>query len=160
VPPALEYERIVKMKNKEYETKTTRQKYAKNDDYQAFREAIWVRRSVSFHCLPIRVGLSSYNILGFAPLPGIMQESRSSGEPMAPLAQTIPRGNVIFDFVPSGGDEACRFIHLEDGDDEDDDDDIVVGGATQDYKCPITLRLFVDPVTSYVFRPTPPSSDS
>jgi SUMO ligase MMS21 Smc5/6 complex component len=40
--------------------------------------------------------------------------------------------------------------HSEDGDDDDDDDDIVVGGATQDYKCPITLRLFIDPVTSYV----------
>ena len=149
------------MKNKEYENQTTRQKYAKNDDYQAFREAIWVRRSVSFHCLPIRVKLSSCNILGFAPLSGIMQESRSSGEPMAPLAQTIPRGNVIFDLAPSDADKACRFIHyLEDGDDEDDDDDIVVGGATQDYKCPITLRLFVDPVTSYVIWPTPPSSDS
>jgi len=95
VAPAVEYERIVKVKTTEYGKKTARQKYAKNNDYQAFHEAIW--------------------------------EARSSGDPMAPLAQTIPR---------------------EDGDDEDDDDDIVVGGATQDYKCPITLRLFVDPVTS------------
>jgi E3 SUMO-protein ligase NSE2 len=41
-----------------------------------------------------------------------------------------------------------RFWFSEDGDDEDEDD-IIVGGATQDYKCPITLRVFENPVTSY-----------
>lgn len=42
------------------------------------------------------------------------------------------------------------YERAEEGDEDDSDDDIVVGGATQDYKCPITLTLFADPVTSYV----------
>jgi len=46
---------------------------------------------------------------------------------MNPLQQTIPR---------------------EDGDDDDADDDILIGGATHDYKCPLTLKLLEDPVTS------------
>ena len=37
---------------------------------------------------------------------------------------------------------------LESGDDSDDDDDVQVGGVTQDYKCPITLTMLVDPLTS------------
>jgi SUMO ligase MMS21 Smc5/6 complex component len=80
---------------------------------------------------------------------------------MAPLAQTIPRGNISVwldsfrSIVLTEHVGALSFVCLEDGDDDDDDDDIVVGGATQDYKCPITLRLFVDPVTSYVFEHIP-----
>ncbi|WVQ96866.1 hypothetical protein IAU59_003973 [Kwoniella sp. CBS 9459] len=38
---------------------------------------------------------------------------------------------------------------LEKGENDDsDDDDIDVGGATQNYRCPITLSLYVDAVTS------------
>jgi len=48
------------------------------------------------------------------------------GEPMPPLASMIDR---------------------EDGD-ESDDDDIQVGGVTQDFKCPLSLTYFVDPLTS------------
>lgn len=36
----------------------------------------------------------------------------------------------------------------EEGDDSDDDDDVQVGGVTQDYRCPITLTILVDPLTS------------
>jgi hypothetical protein len=36
----------------------------------------------------------------------------------------------------------------EDGDDSDADDDLEVGGMTQDYKCPLTLTLLVDPMTA------------
>ncbi|KAF8319720.1 hypothetical protein DL93DRAFT_2074688 [Clavulina sp. PMI_390] len=46
---------------------------------------------------------------------------------MPPLAQTIPR---------------------EEGDPDDSDEDILVGGATQGFKDPISLTVFVDPVTS------------
>lgn len=40
-------------------------------------------------------------------------------------------------------------IHCtEDGDASDDEDDLEVGGITQDYKCPLTLIPFVNPLTS------------
>ena len=42
-------------------------------------------------------------------------------------------------------------LRSEDGDESDDDDeDVQVGGVTQDYKCPLTLTILVDPLTSYV----------
>jgi len=37
---------------------------------------------------------------------------------------------------------------IEDGDDSEDDDDLEVGGSTQDYKCPLTLTMLVDPMIS------------
>ncbi|KZT23387.1 hypothetical protein NEOLEDRAFT_1096035 [Neolentinus lepideus HHB14362 ss-1] len=40
------------------------------------------------------------------------------------------------------------FIPREDGDDSDDDDEIEVGGMTQDYKCPLTLTILVNPLTA------------
>ncbi|EAU86249.2 hypothetical protein CC1G_03460 [Coprinopsis cinerea okayama7 len=39
------------------------------------------------------------------------------------------------------------FIEKEDGDDSDDDD-LEIGGQTQDFKCPITLTILIDPLTS------------
>ena len=38
----------------------------------------------------------------------------------------------------------------EDGDPSDDEDELEVGGVTQDFKCPITLVVLEDPMTSYV----------
>lgn len=49
---------------------------------------------------------------------------------------------------------ACAKI--EAGDNEDSDDDLEIGGKTQDYKCPISLTLLTDPLTSYVAPPPPP----
>jgi SUMO ligase MMS21 Smc5/6 complex component len=43
-----------------------------------------------------------------------------------------------------------ELIEREDGDDSGDEDEVVVGGVTQDYRCPLTLVLMVDPLTSYV----------
>ncbi|EPQ54656.1 hypothetical protein GLOTRDRAFT_130007 [Gloeophyllum trabeum ATCC 11539] len=40
------------------------------------------------------------------------------------------------------------FLPKEDGDDSDDDDEIEIGGMTQDYKCPLTLTILVNPLTS------------
>ncbi|KZS90497.1 hypothetical protein SISNIDRAFT_488374 [Sistotremastrum niveocremeum HHB9708] len=40
------------------------------------------------------------------------------------------------------------FLPREDGDEEDDEDEIEIGGVTQDYKCPLTLTLLVEPMTS------------
>ncbi|THH01561.1 hypothetical protein EW026_g1173 [Hermanssonia centrifuga] len=40
------------------------------------------------------------------------------------------------------------FIPKEDGDDSDEDEDIQVGGVMQDYKCPLSLTILVDPLTS------------
>ncbi|KAF9267495.1 hypothetical protein L218DRAFT_894876 [Marasmius fiardii PR-910] len=42
------------------------------------------------------------------------------------------------------------FIPQESGDVEQDDDDIEVGGVTPDFKCPLTLRILEDPVTSQI----------
>ncbi|KAG6850274.1 hypothetical protein H0H93_015531 [Arthromyces matolae] len=42
------------------------------------------------------------------------------------------------------------FIPEEDGDVSEDDDDLEMGGVSQNYNCPITLTLLVDPVTSCV----------
>ncbi|KAF8917051.1 hypothetical protein CPB85DRAFT_1431664 [Mucidula mucida] len=41
-----------------------------------------------------------------------------------------------------------ELIPKENGDDSEDDDEIEIGGVTQDYKCPITLCIIEDPVTS------------
>ncbi|KAI0632124.1 hypothetical protein C8Q77DRAFT_902243 [Trametes polyzona] len=80
-----------------YKHRTTRQKYAKNDQYQKFKQAIY--------------------------------EVQHPDVAMPPLTDLIPR---------------------EDGDDSDDDDDVQIGGVTQDYKCPLTLTILVDPLTSRV----------
>ncbi|KAG9085898.1 hypothetical protein FRC06_003374 [Ceratobasidium sp. 370] len=54
----------------------------------------------------------------------------------------------------SGHSEAMppviQFLPREDGDPEDSDDDMEVGGVTQDYKCPITLQIYTNPLTSTV----------
>ncbi|KAG8720679.1 hypothetical protein FRC08_018522 [Ceratobasidium sp. 394] len=54
----------------------------------------------------------------------------------------------------SGHSEAMppviQFLPREDGDAEDSDDDMEVGGVTQEYKCPITLKIYTDPLTSTV----------
>ena len=47
--------------------------------------------------------------------------------------------------MPPPGDP--NDIKMEDYDDEDDDD-VVVGGTTQEYKCPLTLQMMTEPVTS------------
>ncbi|QRV77383.1 E3 SUMO-protein ligase nse2 [Ceratobasidium sp. AG-Ba] len=41
-----------------------------------------------------------------------------------------------------------QFLPREAGDPEDSDDDLEVGGVTQDYKCPLTLQIYVNPLTS------------
>lgn len=53
------------------------------------------------------------------------------------------------DFVFGRG--IAQFTRIpEDGDDSDDDDDVQIGGVTQDYKCPLSLTILVDPLTSCV----------
>lgn len=44
-------------------------------------------------------------------------------------------------------------IPAEDGDEDDSDDEFVVGGATQNFRCPLTTNLLEDPLTKYV-RPS------
>lgn len=51
--------------------------------------------------------------------------------------------------VPATRDNLSSDIVTEDGD-ISDDDDVEVGGATQNYICPLSLTVFVKPVTSYV----------
>ncbi|KAI0761939.1 hypothetical protein BD413DRAFT_720575 [Trametes elegans] len=91
------YERGVQGKQDQYKAKTSRQKYAKSDHYQKFKQAVY--------------------------------EVQHPDKAMPPLVDLIP---------------------AEDGDDSDDDDDVQMGGVTQDYKCPISLRILVDPLTSGV----------
>lgn len=58
------------------------------------------------------------------------------------ITEIISRGEPFSSF------SANIDISAEDGDESDDDDDIQVGGVTQDYKCPISLTMFVNPMTS------------
>ncbi|KAI0927246.1 hypothetical protein AcV5_007833 [Taiwanofungus camphoratus] len=89
------YQEEVKRRLSDYCAKTTRQKYAKSEDYATFRQAIF--------------------------------EVQNPETAMPPVADLLPR---------------------EDGDDSDDDDDVQIGGVTQDYRCPLTLTILVDPLTS------------
>ncbi|KAF9242585.1 hypothetical protein BU15DRAFT_86778 [Melanogaster broomeanus] len=41
-------------------------------------------------------------------------------------------------------------VPREDGDVSDDDDELEIGGVTQDYRCPITLMILENPMTSQV----------
>ncbi|KIJ17689.1 hypothetical protein PAXINDRAFT_111190 [Paxillus involutus ATCC 200175] len=41
-------------------------------------------------------------------------------------------------------------VPREEGDVSDDEDDLEIGGVTQDYKCPITLMILDNPMTSQV----------
>ncbi|KAH9950583.1 zinc-finger of the MIZ type in Nse subunit-domain-containing protein [Amylocystis lapponica] len=91
------YQKEVQCKLDAYSKKTTRQKYAKSDDYVTFKQAIF--------------------------------EVQNPDTAMPPVTDFIPK---------------------EDGDDSDDDDDVQIGGVTQDYKCPLTLTILVDPVTSTI----------
>ncbi|EKM49518.1 uncharacterized protein PHACADRAFT_265043 [Phanerochaete carnosa HHB-10118-sp] len=91
------YDSGVGTRQKDYGKKTSRQKYAKHEDYANFRQGIY--------------------------------EIQHPDEAMPPVA----------DFIPA-----------EEGDDSDDDDDVQVGGVTQDYRCPLTLKLLEDPLTSSV----------
>ncbi|KAB5590568.1 E3 SUMO-protein ligase nse2 [Ceratobasidium theobromae] len=43
-----------------------------------------------------------------------------------------------------------ELLPREEGDVEESDDEMEVGGVTQDYKCPITLQIYTDPLTSTV----------
>ncbi|KAJ7601027.1 zinc-finger of the MIZ type in Nse subunit-domain-containing protein [Mycena floridula] len=79
-----------------YKTKTTRQKYAKNDAFKTFKETVF--------------------------------EATNKGN-IPPITDLIPK---------------------EPGDESDSDDELEMGGITQDYKCPITLTVLHDPLTSSV----------
>ncbi|KAI0372159.1 hypothetical protein BV20DRAFT_991662 [Pilatotrama ljubarskyi] len=89
------YEQGVREHLDQYRHKTARQKYAKNDHYQKFKQTVY--------------------------------EVQHPDTAMPPLTDLIPR---------------------EEGDDSDDDDDLQIGGVTQDYKCPLSLTILVDPLTS------------
>ncbi|KAG9315911.1 zinc-finger of the MIZ type in Nse subunit-domain-containing protein [Chiua virens] len=91
------YETEVQRRLEEYETKTTRQKYASSNTYVEFKQGIF--------------------------------EVQNPGETIPPIGDLVPR---------------------EDGDPSDDEDELEIGGVTQDYKCPITLVVFENPMTSQV----------
>ncbi|GJE98304.1 E3 SUMO-protein ligase NSE2 domain-containing protein [Phanerochaete sordida] len=93
------YEGGVQQRTDDYQSKTSRQKYAKHENYASFRQAVY--------------------------------EVQHPDEPMPPVS----------DFIPA-----------EAGDDSDDEDDIQIGGVTQDYKCPLTLKLLEDPLTSDICK--------
>ncbi|KAF8073814.1 hypothetical protein FPV67DRAFT_769004 [Lyophyllum atratum] len=94
-----QYDEGVDALKEEYTKKTTRQKYAKSEEYAAFRNNIY--------------------------------EVQHPDKAMPPITEFIPK---------------------EDGDDSDDDDDLEMGGVSQNYNCPITLTLLINPVTSQVCK--------
>ncbi|KAG5715203.1 E3 SUMO-protein ligase nse2 [Termitomyces sp. T112] len=87
----------VKERKKKYDKMTSRQKYAKSQEYARFRNNIY--------------------------------EVQHPDTAIPPITEFLPK---------------------EDGDDSDEDDDLEMGGISQNYNCPITLTLLVDPVTSDV----------
>lgn len=66
---------------------------------------------------------------------------------MPPLAELLPRG-VCFHARRSVTRLNSDFVP-EDGDMSDEDEDIEVGGVTQDFKCPLTMTVLDNPMTSY-----------
>jgi hypothetical protein len=72
-----------------------------------------------------------------------MQEVHHPDEPMPPVTGIIPKGTCSPVLIHIQGTQ----IFPEDGDDSEDDD-MEIGGVTQDYKCPLTLTTFVDPMTA------------
>ncbi|KAG6866300.1 hypothetical protein C0991_006396 [Blastosporella zonata] len=89
----------VEERKEKYDGMTSRQKYAKNEQYGAFRNNIY--------------------------------EVQYPDTAIPPVTEFIPK---------------------EDGDDSDDEDELEMGGISQNYNCPITLTLLVDPVTSEVCK--------
>ncbi len=82
-------------------------------------------------------------------LPDLLrQEVQNPGQAAPPLTDFIPKGALSSEFATL---VILKYV-AEDGDESDDEDDVQVGGITQDYRCPISLTIFVDPVTSYVPR--------
>ncbi|KAF9808580.1 hypothetical protein IEO21_07824 [Rhodonia placenta] len=65
---------------------------------------------------------------------------------MPPVTDFLQRGGCCSQLLWLLFAEAL--FYPEDGDESDDDDDLVMGGVTQDYKCPLTLTILVDPLTS------------
>jgi E3 SUMO-protein ligase NSE2 len=66
-------------------------------------------------------------------------------EAMPPITDFIPKGMNSPLIRATPAHDLCL---TEDGDVSDDDDELEVGGVTQDYKCPLTLTLLEEPVTS------------
>jgi len=65
---------------------------------------------------------------------------------MPPLVEMIDKG--LFLFFPT----ACvlSLPPCSEDRDDSDDDDVVVGGVTQNYTCPLSLTVMVNPLTSEV----------
>lgn len=134
------YTKAAKANVASYKKKTTRQKYAKTEAYVAFRSAIWVR------ALPA--------VIFFFPETRLfVQESQHPGTPMPPITEQIPRGAYASRRAQMTKPSEEIYIVPEQGDNSDEDDDLEIGGVTQNYLCPITLTLLVDPYTSYVHAP-------
>lgn len=124
----------MKRRANEYKEKTTRQKYATADEYFSFRQAVFVSlQSVGSHTSNFKC---------------VVQEVQNPEIAMPPVTDFLQRGGCCSQLLWLLFAEAL--FYPEDGDESDDDDDLVMGGVTQDYKCPLTLTILVDPLTSYV----------
>ncbi|EIW80950.1 hypothetical protein CONPUDRAFT_56154, partial [Coniophora puteana RWD-64-598 SS2] len=91
------YDNGLKQRIEDFNSKTSRQKYASSNDYVKFKQGVFETQNPDMAIPPINA-----------------------------------------------------FIPKEDGDESDDDDDLEIGGVTQDYKCPISLTLLVNPMASRV----------
>jgi hypothetical protein len=84
----------------DYKTKTTRQKYAKDEAYIAFKSNIWVsgfsHRRSTFKLRKLKF---------------LVQESTHHGAPMPPITEQIPRGKHILHHQQKF-DDSERIFHL------------------------------------------------
>ncbi|KAG6896457.1 hypothetical protein C0992_008180 [Termitomyces sp. T32_za158] len=103
----------VKEQMNKYDKMTSRQKYAKSQEYANFRNNIY--------------------------------EVQHPDTAIPPITEFISKGAVFLLRERMRENE-------QDGDESDDDDDLEMGGVSQNYNCPITLTLLVDPVTSDVCK--------
>lgn len=62
-----------------------------------------------------------------------------------PSASLYPKVSHAHFCIPS-----LNIITTEPGDLSDDDDELEIGGATQTFKCPLTMTAYIEPVTSSV----------
>lgn len=127
-----QYLMLVDEMNAEYDSKTTRQKYAKNDQYVSFKEAIYVCWVSSWHMA---------GALTLHPRKSTIPEARCLPSRISSL------GVYTFTTLPILG---SLIVLAEANDESDDDDDVVMGGVTQEYKCPLMMTLLKDPLTSQV----------
>ena len=127
------YKKELSQERENYMKKTVRGKYGQDDHYLKFRQAIWVRFRLLAYQTNLTLSLGST----------ISRRGYASGQRF-PSSRCVSDASVYCGIVTLNDDLAAE------GEQSDEEDDVQVGGVTQDYRCPLTLTILVEPLTSYV----------